>query len=445
MKKVLVLGAGLVSRPLVRYLLERQETEVTVASRTVSKAEALIEGSPNGKAVQLNVKNDSELENLIRSNDLVVSLLPYTYHVKVAGLCIKYGKNMATTSYVSKEMKELDRAAKDAGITILNEIGVDPGIDHMSAMKIIHDVEGRGGRIISFKSYCGGLPAPEANDNPYGYKFSWSPRGVLMAGKNNASYMEDGKIIEIDGKALFDSYWTLEIPGAGLMETYPNRDSLGYIGIYGLKDIKTMFRGTLRNLGWCSILEKLVRLGVLDDTKNTELSSISYKRFLGKLIGKDNDGTLRTDLAKYLDIDKDGPEINAMEWLGLLGDEKIPTGVTPTPIDIMTDLMLRKMSYDKGERDMLVMHHNFDAQFDDHSEELTSTMIDFGIPNGDSSMARTVSLPCAIGVWKILEGKIKEKGVLVPVLPTIYTPILEEMESLGIKFTDTKKEFSHST
>ncbi|MGD8626679.1 MAG: saccharopine dehydrogenase C-terminal domain-containing protein, partial [Anaerolineae bacterium] len=246
MKKVLVLGAGLVSRPHVRYLLNVPEFQVTVASRTVSKAESLVEGHPRGKAVALNVKDEKALEDLIRQADLAVSMLPYTYHPLVAGLCVKHKKHMVTTSYVKEAMQALDGAARDAGVILLNEIGVDPGIDHMSAMKVIHDVEAKGGRIASFVSWCGGLPAPEANDNPLGYKFSWSPKGVLLAGRNPARFQKGGQVVEIPGEELFEHYWPVQIDGLGEFEGYPNRDSLPYTGVYDIAPDDWMFRGTLR-------------------------------------------------------------------------------------------------------------------------------------------------------------------------------------------------------
>ncbi len=440
MKKVLLLGAGLVSRPLVEYLLSKPDVTLTVASRTVSKAKGLVKDHPRGKAVALNVKNDQELEELVRENDLSISLLPYVFHVRVARLCIKHKKDMATTSYVSEEMKKLDNEAREAGIIILNEMGVDPGIDHMSAMKVIHDVERRGGKVTSFQSYCGGLPAPEANDNPFGYKFSWSPRGVLMAGRNNARYLEDGEVVEIEGKDLFDNFWTLEVPGAGMFEGYPNRDSLSYIDVYGLEGINTMFRGTLRNLGWCSTLKKMVDLGLVREEIDENLKNATYRQFMAHIICKPDVKNVKEAVAEELGIEVDSPEINAMDWLGLFSDDRIPGNVVPAPIDIMTDLMQRRMSYRKDERDMIVLHHIFKAEFGDHNEDLTSTLIDYGIPGGDSSMARTVSLPCAIGVYMILQGQIALKGVQVPVVPEIYEPVLAELENLNIKCKETMEK-----
>ncbi|RKY60791.1 MAG: saccharopine dehydrogenase [Candidatus Neomarinimicrobiota bacterium] len=430
MKNVLVLGAGLVSRPLVRYLLDVPEFNVTVASRTVSKAVKLVDGHPHGKAIELNVKNDEELEKLIRNCDLAISLLPYTYHVKVAGYCIKYKKNMVTTSYISDAMKALDQDAKNAGILILNEIGVDPGIDHMSAMRIIHKVENSGGKVISFRSYCGGLPAPEANDNPFGYKFSWSPRGVLMAGRNDAKYMKNGEIIEIPGKDLFRHHWPLHIEGEPEFETYPNRNSLPYIETYGLKDVKTMFRGTIRNIGWCDTLLCIAKLGLLDDAEHNNLRGMTYNDLTRRLTNAKEDESTRDATSRFLEQDSSKNVLDNLEWLGLFSDDPLPDETTY--LDIMTVRFLEKMPYREGERDMIVLYHDFLAEWPDKQKRITSTLVDFGIPHGDSSMARTVSLPAAIATRLILQNKINLTGVHAPVLPEIYNPVLDELETMNI-------------
>jgi len=438
MKNVLVLGAGLVSRPLVRYLLNVPEFRVTVASRTVSKAVKLIDGHLQGDAIELNVKNDVQLEELISKCDLAISLLPYTYHVKVAELCIKRKKHMVTTSYISDAMKALDQKAKDAGIIILNEIGVDPGIDHMSAMRIIHAVENSGGKVASFRSYCGGLPAPEANDNPFGYKFSWSPRGVLMAGRNDAKYMKDSKIIEIEGKNLFRNHWPLHIEGEPEYETYPNRNSLPYIETYGLKDVKTMFRGTIRNTGWCKTLICIVRLGVLNDTERDDLAGLTYDDLTRRLVNAPDGVTTREATKQFLGEDASDDVLNRLEWLGLFSRDKLPD--EPTYLDVMTARFLEKMSYKEGERDMIVLYHDFLAEWPDKKKRITSTLVDFGIPYGDSSMARTVSLPAAIATRLILQEKIKITGVHAPVQPEIYNPVLDELENMSIVCKE--KEFT---
>ncbi|MBC7249752.1 MAG: saccharopine dehydrogenase NADP-binding domain-containing protein [Anaerolineae bacterium] len=440
MKHILVLGAGLVAGPLVRYLLEQPDFQVKVASRTLSKAEKLVGDHPRGEAQQLDVNDEAALEALIRQADLAVSLLPYVYHPLVARLCVKHGKNMVTTSYVKDAMRALDQAAREAGVILLNEIGVDPGIDHMTAMRVIHRVQEGGGEITSFTSYCGGLPAPEANTNPLGYKFSWSPKGVLLAGKNPARFLKDGQVINIPGEELFDHYWTVpvEIDGQVIdFEGYPNRDSLPYMETYGITSARTMFRGTLRNVGWCATMKKLVELGWLDEEVREGIAGMTFAQFTAGLIG--SEGDLRRDLAHYLHIDPESQVMSNLEWLGLLSDDPLPLS-TGAPIDILTARMLEKMQYAPGERDMLILRHEFIAEYPDHRERITSTMIDFGIPYGDTSMSRTVGLPAAIGTRLILEGHIHLTGVQTPVVPEIYEPVLQELEQLGITFKEEREE-----
>lgn len=431
MKKVLVLGAGLVSKPLVQYLLDQPDFQVTVASRTVSKAEKLVGDHPRGKALSLNVTDTDKLRNLISDTDLAISLVPYAHHVTMANLCIELKKHMVTTSYASAAMRELDQKAKDAGVLNLNEIGLDPGIDHMSAMKIIHDVQNRGGRIASFFSYCGGLPAPEANTNPWGYKFSWSPRGVVLAGKNPGRYLKDKKEIKIASEDLFAHFWPMSVEGVPPLEAYPNRDSIPYLEIYGIADADSMYRGTFRYPGWCQTLKKVVDLGLLDETEQ-DVKGLSYADFLWKLMKKDKGGNLKEDLVNYLKIDEDSEPIKRFEWLGLLGDDMIPAERS-SPLDVFADRLLEKLKYEEGERDMIVLHHEFMADFPGNKrEKITSTLIDYGIPGGDTSMSRTVGLPAAIVAALILNGKIKETGVHIPVNPAIYEPVLDELEKLGI-------------
>ena len=269
MKHIVVFGAGMVAGAHVDYLLNVPDFHVTVASRTLSKAQALVSDHPRGRAVQVNSDDEAALEALIAEADLAVSLLPYAYHPTVARLCIKHGTHMVTTSYVKEAMAQLDGAARAAGVILLNEIGVDPGIDHMTAMRIVHGVQAKGGRVTKFVSWCGGLPAPEANDNPFGYKFSWSPRGVLLAGKNSAHFLWDGQDVVIPGGELFDHYWTVPVEVQGKVmdfDGYPNRDSLPYMQTYGIENPQTFFRGTLRYPGWCQTLRKIADLGLLEET-----------------------------------------------------------------------------------------------------------------------------------------------------------------------------------
>lgn len=443
MKKVVVFGAGLVAGAHVRYLMEH-DFQVTIASRTLGKAQELVGQHPNGQALAFDIdkEGDERLDEIVAQHDLGVSLLPYIYHPRVARACIRGRKHMVTTSYVKDEMRTLEGEARKAGVSILNEIGVDPGIDHMTAMKVIHQVQKNGGEITSFTSYCGGLPAPEANTNPFGYKFSWSPRGVLLAGKNSASFKKEGKLVEIPGPELFANHWPVPVTIEGKLihlEGYPNRDSLPYAETYGITSTQTMFRGTLRNPGWCDTMKKIGELGLLEETERNDLAGLTCGQFMAKLIGAKDSSNLKMELASKLGIKPDSFIIKNVEWLGLLNNEKLPAE-QKSPLDILTATMLAKMQYKPGERDMLILQHEFIAAYPQKKEKIISTMIDFGIPNGDSSMNRTVGLPAAVGARMILEGKIKTTGVLIPVTPEIYEPILKELQRLGLEFTEKSQK-----
>ena len=436
---VLVLGAGMISKPLIRYLLDHPTFSVTMASRTVSKAEKIIDGHNFGKAISLNVNDNALLEKLISESDLTVSLLPYAYHVKVAKLCIKHKKHLITTSYVSDEMKAIDSKAKDAGIMILNECGLDPGIDHMSAMRVIHNVEENGGKVLGFRSSTGALPSFESNNNPFGYKFSWSPRGVLLASRNSARWLENGKEITIPGEQLFENYELQDIPEIGTFENYPNRDSVPYKKIYGLKDAKTVYRGTLRMTGWCETLRKIVELNWLNDKSVNGFNGKTYGDLTRFLIGAKEKDDLIKATTKFLDLQSYSAIIKRLEWLGLFSDEKLPKD-KDNPLDYLNVLTLNKMQLEKKDRDMVVMHHEFDIRYPSKKEYLVSTMVNYGTPYGDSAISRTVALPAAIAVKMILHEQIDLKGVHIPVIPDIYNPILDELREMGIKFYE-KSDF----
>lgn len=436
-KRILLLGAGLVSRPLVQYLLNVPDFQLIVASRTVAKAKEVLGEHPSGEAVAFDIEREPEkLGNLVADCDLAISLLPASHHPAVARECIKHKKHMVTTSYVSPAMKELDKPAQDAGIIILNEIGLDPGIDHMSAMRIIHQVAADGGKVTSFRSYCGGLPAPEANTNPFGYKFSWSPRGVLLAARNSARYREDGKVVDIPGPDLFANFHVVKVEGLDdPFEAYPNRDSLIYLDLYGIQDIQTMYRGTFRNLGHCVTWKKMVDLGLFSIDPMPEASGKTYRWLMAHLAGLPEDSNLEEGLKSKLDLPDDPPVMSKWMWLGLLDEKPLPSNVN-TPLDYLVAIFLEKLQYSPGERDMVVLHHEFMAEYSDRKERITSSLIDFGIPYGDSSMARTVGLPAAVAVKLILNDAIKLTGVHVPVMPEIYNPVLDELEELGIKCSE---------
>jgi saccharopine dehydrogenase-like NADP-dependent oxidoreductase len=434
MKKVLILGAGMVVKPIVTYLLEKG-FEVTLATRTKSKAEAMIDGHANGTAIAWTVEDESGLSNMVASHDLTVSLLPWTYHITVAKQCIAHKKNMVTTSYVKPEMKALDAQAKEAGIIILNELGLDPGIDHMSAMRIIDHVHGLGGNIEEFYSICGALPAPEAATNPFRYKFSWSPKGVVMAGNNDGKYLRHGNLVEIPTENLFKNPFKVDFPEVGPLEIYPNRDSLPYIELYGIPESRTMMRGTFRHPGWCESIDAMKALKLITSNEY-DFTGKTYAEMLSMLIEADSATDIRSKVADYLGIPENAYALDAIQWLGLFDETQMNRKKT-IPFEITSDLMIAKMELGQHERDMVVMQHIFLASYPDGNKEvIKSSMLDFGTLATDTAVARTVALPAAIGVEMILKNEIAETGVHIPVLPGIYNPILNRLEDMNIRMVE---------
>jgi len=434
MHKVLILGAGMVARPMVRYLLENG-VHVTLASRTVSKAEAMIRGHSLGKAVAWTVDDETTLDRLVSDHEVVVSLLPYAHHLLVAKHCLKHRRNLVTTSYVKPEMQVLEGEARKQGILILNEIGLDPGIDHMSAMRIIDHVHGKKGKIREFYSLCGALPAPEAADNPFRYKFSWSPRGVIMAGNNTGKYLKNGQVVDVPTEELFRNTFRLHFPEAGELEIYPNRDSLIYRDSYGIPETETLFRGTFRFPGWCETFDALKALH-LTSMEKIPLKGKTYAGMLASLMGEQETQPIRPVVAGHLDLAGNAHALDAMEWLGLFSNRPVNRD-EDSPFEVLAGLMLDKMMLRKDERDMVVMQHTFLAEYPGGKEEvIRSRMLDYGTPDEDTAVARTVSLPAAIAVRMLLEGKIRTTGVRRPVIPEIYEPVLNELEKVNIRLTE---------
>lgn len=438
MKKILILGSGLVARPIIQYLLSKNYS-VTVASNTTDRSDAMINGHPGGTSLFWEASDETSLDRLVAAHDITVSLLPYVFHVMVAKHCIAHRKHMLTTSYVKPEMRELDQAARDAGIIILNEMGLDPGIDHMSAMRIIDAVHKKEGAIIEFYSICGALPAPEASDNPFRYKFSWSPKGVVLAGNNDAVFLKHGSKVELPTAQLFKDPFAVDFPEVGRLEVYPNRDSLAYKEIYGIPEAQTMFRGTFRYRGWCETLDILKQLNLISPA-TFDMTGMTYSGMIRhQLAGLGYKGVaaaIRSEVASALSISESAHALDAMEWLGLFEDKPMNREVDST-FEVTSDLMISKMSLGETERDMVVMQHTFLAGYSDGRKEvIRSRMLDFGTLATDTSIARTVALPAAIGVEMILKGEILVTGVHVPVIPEIYNPVLENLEALGIKMVE---------
>lgn len=433
-KKILILGGGSLARPLVRYLLEKTRHEVVCADHALGMAVGLTKGYPRGKAVAIELDNRHELESLIKCADFVVSLVPYRYHIPVAELCITHRKHMVTTSYTGEAMRELDGRARDAGIMLLNEMGVIPGIDHMIAMRSIHRIEANGGKVAALKMYGGALPAPESGMNPLGYRYSWNMRCVLDAGRTHARYRERGDVVDVSGPDVFKSHEQVTVPGMGTLEAYPSRNAVAYEDVYGLADVKTMFRGTLRNPGWCTFWDKMFSLGWSSDMPRVDLEGKTWGQIMRALVPGNAD--LTADLCSCWNVPRGSAEIRCAEWLGLLGDEKVPAGANSL-LDLLSLYLQNKLAYRPGERDMILMHHELVAKYPDRLERITSTLTDYGIPNGDLAVARTVGLPIAIFLRGFFEGRIRGlSGVLIPTLPAVYGPILEELESIGIRMTE---------
>ena len=433
MNKVLILGAGLVVKPMVEYLLEHNFT-VKIATTTREKADRMIKGHPNGSSLRWSTDETGILENLIDEHDIVVSFLPYRFHTLVARVCIKYKKPLVTTSYVQPEMQDLDEPAKNAGVIILNEIGLDPGIDHMTAMKVIDHIHGKGGKVKEFYSLCGALPAPEAVDNPMKYKFSWSPRGVVLASRNSALYLKKGKRVFIEPLNLFKDRFTFKFPGIEDLEVYPNRDSISYIDIYRIQEVSTMYRGTIRYKGWCETLDAMKALNMLDDTI-ADYSGMDYTDFIAERAGTDS-VDLRKKVALKLGIPEKSVAMESLEWLGFFTSETMNYGKT-SPFEITAGRMISRMLISDKERDMVIMQHIFLAEYPDGRKEvIKSSMLDFGSPETSTAVARTVALPASVAVKMILEKKIDLSGVFRPVIPEIYIPVLDELKTLGIEMKE---------
>ncbi len=435
MKRVLILGAGLVVKPMVEYLL-KNNIGLIIASPMKERADEMINGNPLGSSIDWSMDDPAMLEKLVAESDITVSLLPYKYHSDVAIVCLRNGKSLVTTSYVQPGMQDLNDTAKNAGLLFLNEIGLDPGIDHMSAMRIIDHIHNKGGKVEKFYSLCGALPAPESADNPLKYKFSWSPKGVILASRNSALYLKNGKKVYIEPADLFKDRFSYNFPLIGDLDVYPNRDSISYIDIYGIPETNTMYRGTFRYKGWCETLDVMKSLNMLDDSVK-DWQGLSYAEFLAERGGFDT-SELKKNIASKLGISIGSTAIQSLDYLGFFSDEKLQYHET-TPFEITSDRMIKKMLLSDNERDMVVLQHIFLASYPDGTREvIKSSMLDFGSPSTNTSIARTVALPAAIAVRMILEKKIEVKGVHRPVIPQIYNPVLDELKILGIEM---KEEF----
>ena len=433
MEKIAVLGAGFVTKPAVDYFIDKCGYEVIVTSLKKSEAEKIIGGRPAGRAIAWTINQLDLLDSLVSEVDLVMSMIPPLMHIPVAEACLKHRKSMVTTSYISPRMDALNEDSRNRDILILNEIGEDPGLDNMRAKQMIDQVKAQGGKVTSLTSYGAGLPAFEHNNNPFGYKFSWSPKGVILAAQAPAAYLINGKKVDVSARDLFDHHWLVDLEGVGSFETYPNRDCTKYLECFELNNDVSLYRGILRFTGWCNTMSGLADLNLFDTTHEKDFEGKTYAQFTASLISEDCSENILHKTANFLKIKDNSDITKKLNWLGLFDNQKIAL-FKGTNADIIVDLMMRKLSYGALEKDMVIVHAEILAEFSNHREKRVSTLLVKGEPGGDSAMSKAVSLPAAIASKLILEGKIKAKGVQRPTLPEIYQPVLKEMGDFGYSF-----------
>ncbi len=439
MNKILVIGAGRSSSALINYLLDqsaRNNWQLIVADMDLEMAKARIGNKPVGRAVQMDIMDISTRREIIKECDLVISLLPAFLHTKVARDCLEYSKHLVTASYVSSEMHELAEKARKKGLMFMGEMGLDPGIDHMSAMEKLDEIKSDGGNIHSFKSYTGGLIAPESDDNPWHYKFTWNPRNVVLAGQGTAQFLKNGRFKYIPYNRLFTRYDLVDIQDMGPYEMYPNRDSLLYRYAYNIEDIPTIIRGTLRHRGFCDAWNVFIRLGLTDDTYpivNSEF--LTYREFVQAYLLDDSNRSLVEKVADFIGVHKHSEVMKKVEWTGLFSDEKI--GISnATPAQILEHLLKSKWQLQPEDKDMIIMQHEFEYSLGSEAKKLTSTMILKGENSQDTAMSKLVGLPLAIFVTLFLKGTPFSTDSSIPVNREIYAPVLKELEEHGVVFKE---------
>ena len=442
--RLLLLGAGRSASVLIQYLLRHAPAErwfVTVADALPAHlAPVLAAHSQYARAVPFDVQDAARLDELVSQADIVISMLPATFHPVVARACLRHRRHLATASYVSAEVRALHAEAADAGLVFLMECGLDPGLDHMSAMRAIAQIRAGGGQLTSFISYCGGLldPASEG-DNPWRYKFTWNPRNVVLAGQGTAKYLADNRVRVIPYQQLFARTEEIHIPGHGMFEGYANRDSLSYRAPYGLDDIPNILRGTLRRPGYCAAWHALVRLGLTDDSVSLDNSAaLTWYEVVANYLPQwpPANWSLSALTAKHLGLAHNSPEMKLLIWLGIF--EKKPVGLAnATPAQLLEHLLAEKWQLGPHDRDMIVMHHHFDYERDGQAYRFLSSLVVLGDDATHTGMAKTVGLPLGMAVRRLARGEVAGRGVVIPTTPDLYDPILQELAAdYGIVFEE---------
>lgn len=439
-KKILILGAGRSSAALIRYLAatgSKLGWQISVGDQSLNAAHQAVAGLDKVNALEFDISNQEKSKQAIQGSHAVVSLLPAHLHVHAAKLCLETKSHLITASYVSEDMRMLDKEASQSGLLFLNECGLDPGIDHMSAMEVIDRIKNQGGKITGFRSFTGGLIAPETDmENPWRYKFTWNSRNVVMAGQGHATYLEGGKLKRIPYQQLFTRTVSVDVPSAGKFDGYANRDSLKYIETYQLKDIKTMLRGTLRHHGYCQAWNVLVQLGCCEDQDELTVKGLSHRDFIEFFIPSGQQ-SVEAIVASRFGLAADSLELKLLNWVGLFSEQ--PIGLDKgTPAQILEHILDKKWKLNAGDLDQIVMWHQFIYELDGKEQEIQSSLVCTGEKNSPTAMAKTVGLPLGIATRLILEEKIKINGVKIPVMPTVYEPILKELAECGISMKETK-------
>ncbi|SDH41276.1 saccharopine dehydrogenase family protein [Myroides phaeus] len=440
-KEILIIGAGRSSSSLIKYLLEKSTIEnlhLTIGDLSLELAKQKAMDHPNATPIQFDLFNEQERQALVNKADIVISMLPAALHIELAKDCIKFKKHMVTASYISEAMQELDQQVKENNLVFMNEVGLDPGIDHMSAMKIIHEIKKQGGKILSFESFCGGLIAPESDNNLWNYKFTWNPRNVVLAGQGGAAkFLQEGQYKYIPYNKVFRRTEFLNIEGYGKFEAYANRDSLKYQQAYGLDDAKTIFRGTIRRVGYSRAWNLFVELGVTDDTYKIDNSeNMTYREFINLYLPYHPTDTVETKLRLALGIDQDDIVWEKLLELDLFNATKKIGLKNASPAQILEKILNDSWTLDKQDKDMIVMYHKIGYLLNTEKKQIDSTMICIGDNQVYTAMAKTVGLPVAIAALKILKGIINTHGVQMPIKEEVYLPILKELQENGIIFNE---------
>lgn len=446
MRNILIIGAGKSTSVLIDYLLAKSESDdlfISIADLELQNAQEAAGTHPRAKAVKLDIFQKGERRDAVKAADIVISMLPARFHIEVARDCLEFGKNMVTASYISDEMAALDESVREKGLVFMNEIGVDPGIDHMSAMKVIDRIRDKGGKMLLFESFTGGLVAPESDTNLWNYKFTWNPRNVVLAGQGGvAKFLQEGKFKYIPYNRLFRRTEFLEIPKYGRFEVYANRNSLKYQKIYGLDDVLTLYRGTIRRVGFSKAWNMFVQLGMTDDSYVMENSEeMSYRDFVNSFLPYSPTDSVELKFRHNLKIDQDDIMWDKLMELDIFNGNKKVGLKDATPAQILEKILREKWSLDKEDRDMIVMYHQFGYELNGENKQIDATMVNIGKDQRETAMARTVGLPVGIAALKILNGTISTPGVQLPITKEVYNPILEELESHGIVFKEQEKEY----